>query len=365
LLDRARFPRDKPCGGGLTERAVRQLPFSVEPVVEDVVGSFELRLGYGRGFTRRSDAPLCFMTQRRRLDAFLVEQAVAVGAEFREDARVTGVSIDADAARVEVGGETIEAALVLGADGVNGVTARSLGLGGAPELGVALEGNLPYGGAVSRERFTGRLVLHIGCCPGGYGWVFPKADHVNFGIGGWESEGPRLRERLASLCAAHGVDVATLTETRGYRLPMRKPDSQLARGRAALIGDAGGLVDPLSGDGMYEAFLSGRLAFATALELLGGRAETMEPYAATLARTLSPMVSASWSAKVAMDRYPRTAFELARLPVLWTVVTRLIRGELASPGQAGGLARPPVRLLKALARRAGDPGRAYRLPAST
>src|ERR687886_848827 len=68
LVDRARFPRDKPCGGGLTLRAARRLPVAVDPVVEDVVHTFELRLGYRTSFERSGHAPLCLMTQRSRLD---------------------------------------------------------------------------------------------------------------------------------------------------------------------------------------------------------------------------------------------------------------------------------------------------------
>src|SRR3990170_2363276 len=82
LPARARFPRDKPCGGGVTGRAVRELPCAIDPVVEDVVRTFELRLSYRKRFEGRSDAPLVLMTQRRRLDAFLVEQAGAAGAGF-------------------------------------------------------------------------------------------------------------------------------------------------------------------------------------------------------------------------------------------------------------------------------------------
>src|SRR5437868_4876127 len=84
LVDKARFPRDKPCGGGITLRALRLLPFPVDPVVEDRVDRFELRLGYGKRFERSSDAPLALMTQRRRLDHFLAEQAATAGADFRD-----------------------------------------------------------------------------------------------------------------------------------------------------------------------------------------------------------------------------------------------------------------------------------------
>src|SRR4051794_22301470 len=80
LLDRERFPRDKPCGGGLTARAVRQLPVSVEPVVEDVVRRCRLGLRYGTQFERGSEQPLVLMTQRRRVGAPPGGRAGAAGA---------------------------------------------------------------------------------------------------------------------------------------------------------------------------------------------------------------------------------------------------------------------------------------------
>ena len=71
LLDRARFPRDKPCGGGVTGRAARLVPFSIGPVVEDTVTSVRMRLGYGSWFDRGDGGPLVLMTQRIRLDEHL------------------------------------------------------------------------------------------------------------------------------------------------------------------------------------------------------------------------------------------------------------------------------------------------------
>src|SRR5436309_809923 len=140
LIDKARFPRDKPCGGGLTMRAVRQLPFSVEPVVEDRITRARCRLKYGPVIERSSDRILCLMTQRRRLDEFLVERAVEAGAVFKDAVRV---EIESDR-RVRVDGATVEADAVIGADGANGITAKTFGLGGGIVNGVALEGNLPY-----------------------------------------------------------------------------------------------------------------------------------------------------------------------------------------------------------------------------
>jgi flavin-dependent dehydrogenase len=204
------------------------------------------------------------------------------------------------------------------------------------------------------------MVLELVILPGGYGWVFPKGDHVNVGVGGWGSEGPHLRERLRELCAAHEIDSAQVTELRGHRLPLRRPATRLARGRALLVGDAAGLVDPVSGDGIYEAFVSARLAAESIGELLGSKANDLDPYAAAVTRALDPVAAAGWGAKVALDRFPRAVFALMRLPVTWRALEQLVTGELRDPGAARGAPRRVLKLIEALARRAGDPGRAYR-----
>jgi flavin-dependent dehydrogenase len=151
-----------------------------------------------------------------------------------------------------------------------------------------------------------------------------------------------------------------LEGVRGYRLPLRSPRSTLARGRAAVVGDAAGLVDPVSGDGMFEAFLSARLASEAALDLLAGRVEGLEPYGERLTRQLATHLWASWGVKAALDRFPRTTFRIARSEIVWRTVEKLVRGEIDDVGGARGLARPPLKALAALARAAGDPGGAYR-----
>jgi geranylgeranyl reductase family protein len=342
LVDRARFPRDKPCGGGLTLRAVRELPFSVEPVVEDRVHTLELGLRYARRWSRRAQEPLVLMTQRRRLDAFLAERAAAAGAEFRDGAKVTGVD---PGGVVAIGGKRLEADVVVGADGANGITARSLGLR-AHEHGVALEGNVGYA-HVSRDRFGGRAVVELGAVRGGYAWVFPKGDHVNVGVGGWQSEGPRLRERLSELCAAFEIDEADVRDLRGHRLPMRGASRRPVQKRVLLVGDAAGLVDPLSGDGMYEAFLSGRLAAEATLDLLHGRASDLDPYAEQFAATFAPLEGISWRLKLAFERFPSLAFRLATTSPSWRLFQAVVRGDRRA-SDAHGLRGAPLRVLQAL-----------------
>ena len=345
LVDKARFPRDKPCGGGMTMRAVKQFPVDPAPVVEEQVDAIELRFRYRDTILRRAASSVVWMTQRRRLDAFLVDAARERGVEVREGVRV---ELDGTTATL-TGGEKVQAAVVVGADGANGTTAKTLGLGGGIVHGVAFEGNVGYD-VVDRERYAGRLVLELADIPGGYGWVFPKGDHVNVGVGAWESEGPRIREHLARTCAAHGLDVSQLTELRGHRLPLRRGGTKLAAGRALVVGDAAGLVDPVSGDGMYECFVSSRLAADAVEAFLAGRAETLEPYQAAVESALLPLHIASWTLKTALDRFPRATWHVARTELLWRTIERILTGEMSHPGEQRGLARMPLRALAVLGR---------------
>ena len=113
-------------------------------------------------------------------------------------------------------------------------------------------------------------------------------------------------------------------------------------GRVLLVGDAAGLVDPLSGDGIFEALVSARLAAAA---ILADRPQDYEP---ALAGALGRQSASSWKAKLVLDRHPRLAFEAVRIPKVWDVVAGLLTGEVAHPSEARGLARPSLRLLARL-----------------
>ncbi len=297
LVDKATFPRDKPCGGGLTTRAVLHCPVDPSPVVEEEVDLVELRFRYGDSVTREARQPVIRMTQRRRLDAFLLDAARERGVEVREGTTIDPLSAPAD--------------VVVGADGANGTTAKAFDLGGGIVHGVAYEGNVSYR-VLDRDRYARRAIVELADIPGGYGWVFAKGDHVNVGVGAWQSEGPRLREHLARLCDAHAIDADSVEALRGHRLPLRRPGTPIASGRALLVGDAAGLIDPVSGDGMYECFVSAELATTSILDLLAGRAGGLEAYGVALDAAVAPLHRASWKLKHALDRWPQR--ELARCP---------------------------------------------------
>ena len=210
---------------------------------------------------------------------------------------------------MDLDGGALRAAVVLGADGANGVCAKALGLGDDRAFEVAYEGNLPVTGAAAAEH-RGRVTLELGMVPGGYGWIFPKGDHVNVGVGGWAAEGPRLREHLHRLCEAHGDRLRRPRRhcaATGCRCAARGRSRPAAR--AAVVGDAAGLVDPLSGDGIFEAILSAKLASEAALDVLAGREASMEPYGRASGAPSPTHAATAWAAKVALERVPALTFQ--------------------------------------------------------
>jgi geranylgeranyl reductase family protein len=326
LLDRASFPRDKPCGGGVNLRAARLLPFSIAPVVERSITAVRFSHRMERAFTRRYPGTLTYMTQRSRLDAYLIEQAVAAGVEVRECEPVRAIDMGGPVT-VRARAGVYQAHTLIGADGANGVTAKLTGMAGERDAALALEGNIyPAMDALAAWEHT--LALDLGGIPGGYGWLFPKGDHVNVGVGGWKYLAGGFRPRLDRLTRHYGFDPAALENLRGHHLPVRRPGAPLARGPVVLVGDAAGLVDPLSGEGIYAAILSGKLAAAHLLAAIDVGRPDVSGYARAVQAALGPELRDSGRLQDVFNLVPSAYVEiLRRSDRLWTWLCRIIRGE--------------------------------------
>ena len=374
LLERAKFPRDKPCGGGVTIRCDNLLPFSLDPVIEDVITGAVIQLRDGKAVTRDAPAPLTYMTQRRHLDRYLAEQAQAAGADFRDGRRVDHIEQTPGGFEVRVasgapngsrngGGDVIEARAVLGADGANGVVRTFLGYEHFEESGVALEANVAFPDGIPAW-LRGRVVLRLGSMRGGYGWIFPKEDHVNVGVGAWKAvAGSELRPQLESLCRGFDMDPGSLEGMRGHHLPMLRHGADIAARGSALIGDAAGLLDPLSGEGIYGAIASGVAVAPVTEDYVRGRVETLSGYQRVLERELLPELEVSHGLMEVFHLWPAPFVRwLQHSNRVWTHCTRLERGEetyvdvVASGGPARHIVHPLGKLAQAItSRRLGRP----------
>jgi geranylgeranyl reductase family protein len=337
LLDKQRFPRDKPCGGGVTLRAAATLDISLAPVIERTVHGARFSLRLGETFDRRFEAPLTYMTQRCRLDAYLAERAAEAGADLHDGEALrsagfgssagTPAAVLRHAINVNTDHGDYRARALIGADGANGVVGRAFGLRTRYEEAVALEANVPFAGEIPQE-WRDTVGLDLGGTAGGYGWVFPKGDHLNVGVGAWKYAGFTLRPKLSQLARRFGFDDSRLESLRGHHLPVRVPGSPLARGPVALVGDAAGLIDPLSGEGIHMAFASGRLAAEEALRVLAGETLRMNGYETAVDEQLQPELTVSRRLQELFNFAPPPYLAvMRRSEKFWRFFCHLIRGE--------------------------------------
>jgi len=201
---------------------------------------------------------------------------------------------------------------------------------------VALEANFPYRTESEKEAWSDVLALELGSMEGGYGWDFPKADHHNVGCGGWKDVGGKLRDHLARLRRHYGLEANDMINLRGHHLPTRTDGRPITAGRVALVGDAAGLVDPMSGEGIYAAFVSGRLAADAIRRFLdskepdpsGTSGQALFPYEAAVERELMGEIRAAGVLRDAYHYTPRPCYwALERSEMLRRSTCQLITGE--------------------------------------
>jgi geranylgeranyl reductase family protein len=261
LLDRAALPRDKTCGGGVVARALESLPPGVDVPVERRLGRVESRfVDAGLAVTVERDTALVHMARRGPLDLALAEAALAAGAVLRAPCALERVGLTPQHVELDTGRGPLRARFLIAADGATGPTARAAGWTELPVSVPALDAEVD-GPPRLLARFTDRARFDLGVPPGGYGWIFPKADHLSVGVGVFTRTAARrrLRDELSRYLHAVGLGEARVRGIRGAPIPVR-PRREVARGRVLLAGDAAGLADPLTGEGISFAILSGRLA---------------------------------------------------------------------------------------------------------
>jgi flavin-dependent dehydrogenase len=405
LLDKRTFPRPKACACGLTRKTLNALRYSVDPIVERVCHEIVLQQAAEPNSRRprkirvKTRRPICAMAVRERFDDFCLQQTLASGrnggsVEFKKIETILALRelphiIEFDIA-TSTGTETLRAPALIGADGSNGQTRRlaedlaSTQSAGAPCLdsetcisraastsqsssepswymtGFALEATVRYTdlrATLPDGDAPHDLIFDFAPLPGGYGWLFPKGDHINIGVGafaprpstkpgapsmtvsssGVGSHDAHLKSvtRALLLDYAHQkLGVTTLAHITGQHLGMGG-HTYVPRGRVLLVGDAAGLVDPLTGEGIHSAIVSGQAAAAAILsnptDLAAAYAHELAPLQKTLA----------FSHRAAQPFYaePNRGFKAMRYPVLRSLILKTY---------ADGL--PHTKLLTALAK---------------
>ena len=346
VVERAAHPRYKTCGGGLIGSSLTVAAERIEVPAHDLVDRATFTLDGRRGFTRRHRAgPLVTMVRREEFDDRLRAAAVSAGAEVRERVAVRALEQSPEVVRLRLaGGETILARTVVGADGSSGVSARHVGVR-YRQVDLGLELELPVS-AEQQARWRHRLLLDWGPLPGSYAWVFPKGDRLTVGVIAGRGEGERTREYLRRFVDRLGLAGVQPLHDSGHLTRCRADDSPLRRGRVLVAGDAAGLLEPWTREGISYALRSGELAAgAVADGALAG-------YERAVAERLVPSMRAGHQLLDVFARRPDVFHALLATPPGWRSFARFCRGRADFAEMVG---RAPVRAALALMDRLSSP----------
>jgi geranylgeranyl reductase family protein len=265
LLEKAELPRYKTCGGGIIGPSRDALPPGFEVPFQDRVHAVTFSHNGRFTRTRRSRRMLFGLVNRPEFDQRLVESAQKAGAELRTGVTVSRVEQHGptvpDRRTVAVvlqGGETVLARAVVGADGSASRTGAHVGVKlGQVDLG--LEAEIPVPETVA-EDWRGRVLIDWGPLPGSYGWVFPKGDTLTVGVISARGEGAATKRYLEDFIGRLGLAGFEPAVSSGHLTRCRTDDSPLSRGRVLVCGDAAGLLEPWTREGISFALRSGRMA---------------------------------------------------------------------------------------------------------
>ncbi len=210
-------------------------------------------------FTTERPHPIVTMVMRDRFDHLLISAAQARGITLAAGTTVTSVRVEHDGVVLATSGGDVRARFVIAADGVNSPTARALNLPALEGVVPALECEATFPADVM-ERFEGRARFDFGLVPAGYGWVFPKNTHLSVGVGTTHRGAVNLHRAYDDYVQALGLGTPVHEERRGYMIPCRPRRRLFDTPRVLLAGDAAGLADPVTAEGITAGIVSGQLA---------------------------------------------------------------------------------------------------------
>lgn len=294
VLEKERFPRYKPCGGGITPKVINLLDFKVGPVIEDTIYKVVFAYRFTRPIEFTAQKPITFTVRRERFDALLADKAKEAGAKILEGVRVEQVEVTGQRVSAFANGSQWQGNILVGADGAHSVVARVLGLGGRRKLAATLESEIPVSGE-KLEQNRGVIKIDYGLVPSGYAWIFPKSDHLSVGVWSISPRHKKLRRQLESFIQSEGLSsLEARVKTRGWIIPVNPQPDDLHGGRALVLGDAAGLADAFTGEGIFPALFSARLAAEVITEQVNRPVPDLKGYTDLVQEKIGPELAGAF-----------------------------------------------------------------------
>jgi flavin-dependent dehydrogenase len=181
---------------------------------------------------------------------------------------------------------------------------------------------------LDRARWESQAVVDLGWIPNGYAWLFARAGHLSLGIAGLRIRGRVLKRAYWQFLNSLGLSRYSIERWSGGIIPMAVGNPTACQGRVALVGDAAGLADPLTGEGIYHAVLSGQLAARAIETSLAQNRGDLDAYQQSVEDQIMPEIRAARTFARIMGLMPRRLFNLIKLDGrVWQAGCSLVRGD--------------------------------------
>lgn len=331
VLERATHPRYKTCGGGLIGASLAALPGTMSAPVRDQIHAATFTLDGKRPFTRRQDESLLTMVTREEFDDALRGVATEAGAIVRQRSLVRAIHQDDNHAYARLSdGHDVQAQIIVGADGSSGVSSRYVGVEFSQiDLGLEAEIAIPE---ATQQQWRRRILIDWGPIPGSYGWVFPKIDRLTVGVIASRGQGERTKKYLHDFIKRLELSEFTRIYDSGHLTRCRADRSPLRRGRVLVAGDAAGLLEPWTREGISFALRSGALAGTVGAKASSGQCGVLlegvlNEYKELITESLIPEMSAGRRILSAFSRHPGIVHTALAIPPGWHAFAKFCRSE--------------------------------------
>lgn len=327
ILERSPFPRYKVCGGGLTSKVLKEIPYDISPVIETGIFSVRFSRHFSDAFTRTSPDRLILCTMRDRLDEYMLNRALEAGARVIHGQHVSEHIQEADCIIVKSRTESFRSKFLIGADGASSAVAYGSGLRRDLMPGFAWEAEMECD-PQDLEQYGNVVFLDWGTFPGGYGWIFPKGDHFSVGVGGPASLSRYLKSYAEGFINASGIRFTRTRSLKAWPIPVRIRKGVFHSGRVLVAGDAAGLADPLTGEGILYAVRSAALAAQAVSGCIEGRNEDLTSYSVSVNREIMPELIEANRIKAVFNALPARIHRLvAEQDRVWGAFCKILKGE--------------------------------------
>ena len=276
IVEKEKLPRYKTCGGGLTFKGLNLIPFDINEIIEKScyvvnINDFEANVFI---LTKR-EKPVISMTMRSDLDYHLIKAAEKFGAEVKDGAEIKDINISKTNVEVilKKNEKKFYSGFLIAADGALSVAAKKYFGISDRKLVPALEYEVHVADDIL-SRFENIPRFDFGIVPGGYGWVFPKKDHLSIGVLSMNMKNGNMNNYFSAYLNSLRINKIKRLEKHGFVIPLtyRKV---FAGNRILLIGDAAGFIDPITAEGISFAVQSGQIASEA---LIKGNMDTAAVY---------------------------------------------------------------------------------------